>query len=431
MVWHGPKAAGAGTRFFARSWNAVTGRCDRTEIGLCSPSSTATDAARSRLNEIDIIQPALFAIQVALAALWRSWGIEPQAVVGHSMGEVAAAYVAGALSLEDAARVICQSQPPGQARHRAGRDGRGRAFDGRRAARSGRLRRSRVHRGQQQSHLDGVVRRSGSAGSNPRSIAGVETSSARMVKVDFASHSPQMDPLRADLLQALEGLEPRPASMPIYSTVTGMVGDGFEFDARYWARNLREPVLFSAAVQRLLEDGHDIFLEISPHPILLSAIQQGLHHVGQEGAVLPSMRREEEERTRDAGIARCALYPRVPGRLEPHLSRRRPVRSTPGASLAARALLAGDRDRRLRLSMGASSAGAGSARHERQHPLLGRHFKSAHPAETHFWEVTLDKGSCPIWTTIASKELRCCPRRSTWRWPWPPRSRLSEHNPSR
>ena len=120
----------------------------------------------------------------------------------------------------------------------------------------------------------------------------------RMVKVDFASHSPQMDPLRADLLRALEGLEPRPASVPIYSTVTGKVSNGLEFDALYWVRNMREPVLFSTAVQRLLEDGHDIFLEISPHPILLSAIQQGIHHFGQEGAVLPSLRREEDERTR-------------------------------------------------------------------------------------------------------------------------------------
>src|ERR1019366_163184 len=118
-----------------------------------------------------------------------------------------------------------------------------------------------------------------------------------MVKVDFASHSPQMDPLRADLLQALEGLEPRPASVPIYSTVTGTGGNELEFDALYWVRNLREPVLFSTAVQRLLEDGHDIFLEISPHPILLSSIQQGFNHSGQGGAVLPSLRREEEEHT--------------------------------------------------------------------------------------------------------------------------------------
>jgi myxalamid-type polyketide synthase MxaE and MxaD len=99
----------------------------------------------------------------------------------------------------------------------------------------------------------------------------------RMGKVDFASHSPQMDPLRADLLQALVGLRPRPVSVPIYSTVTGAVSNGLEFEALYWARNLREPVLFSTAIQQLLEDEHDIFLEISPHPILLSAIQQGFH----------------------------------------------------------------------------------------------------------------------------------------------------------
>jgi acyl transferase domain-containing protein len=107
----------------------------------------------------------------------------------------------------------------------------------------------------------------------------------RMVKVDFASHSPQMEPLRADLLQALEGLEPRPEYVPIYSTVTGTVSDGLAFQAAYWARNLREPVLFSAAVQRLLEDGHDIFLEISPHPILLSAMQQGPWSTGHRASI--------------------------------------------------------------------------------------------------------------------------------------------------
>ena len=106
-----------------------------------------------------------------------------------------------------------------------------------------------------------------------------------------------MEPLRADLLQALAGLQPRPESMPIYSTVTGQLSHGLQFDAPYWVRNMREPVLFSDAVQRLVEDGHDIFLEISPHPILLSAMQQGFHHLGQEAAVLPSLRHEEDERT--------------------------------------------------------------------------------------------------------------------------------------
>ena len=120
----------------------------------------ATDSAQSRLNEVDVIQPALFAIQVALAALWRSWGIEPDAVVGHSMGEVAAAYVAGALSLEDAALIICTRSKSGQAHRRARRDGVGGALHRRRAARHRRLRRSRFHRGQHQSHIDRAVGRS-------------------------------------------------------------------------------------------------------------------------------------------------------------------------------------------------------------------------------------------------------------------------------
>ncbi len=110
----------------------------------------------------------------------------------------------------------------------------------------------------------------------------------RMVKVDFASHSPQMEPLRADLLRALEGLRPQTESVPIYSTVTGLRSHGQEFDAVYWTRNMREPVLFSAAVQRLVEDGHDIFLEISPNPILLSAMQQGFASArpGRRGAAV-------------------------------------------------------------------------------------------------------------------------------------------------
>ena len=115
--------------------------------------------------------------------------------------------------------------------------------------------------------------------------------------MDFASHSPQMDPLRAELMQALEEVQPHLASIPIYSTVLDSVADGSEFDALYWARNLREPVLFSASVQRLLDDGYETFVEVSAHPILLSGIQQGIHHAGHEGAVLASIRREEDEHT--------------------------------------------------------------------------------------------------------------------------------------
>ena len=166
---------------------------------------TATDAAQSRLNEIDIIQPALFAIQVALAALWRSWGIEPQAVVGHSLGEVAAAYVAGALSLDDAVRVIC---------HRS------RLF--KRTIGQGAMAAVELSIEEARRALVGCEDRVSIAVSNgptstvlsgdPAALAAIldrlqrRDIFCRMVKVDFASHSPQMEPLRADLLQALAGV---------------------------------------------------------------------------------------------------------------------------------------------------------------------------------------------------------------------------------
>lgn len=350
---------------------------------------TATDAAHSRLNEIDVIQPAVFAIQVALAALWRSWGIEPQAVVGHSSGEIAAAYVAGALSLDDAVRVIC---------HRS------RLF--KRTVGQGAMAAVDLSIEEARRALIGSEGRVSIAASNgpastvlsgdPAALAAIldqlrrRDIFCRLVKVDFASHSPQMEPLRADLLRALEGLQPRAESVPIYSTVTGQVSRGQEFDASYWARNMREPVLFSAAVQCLVKDGYDIFLEISSHPILLSALQQGFHRFGQEAAALPSLRREEDERTvllaslgalYTSGYpvdwnliyptgGRCVCLPSYPWQrerfwLEP---------STPSTS-SRRALV--------------SRSGKGN------HPLLGQHFNAAHPSGTHVWEATLDKNSLP------------------------------------
>ena len=350
---------------------------------------TAADAAQSRLTEIDIVQPALFAIQIALAALWRSWGVKPQAVVGHSLGEVAAAYVAGALSFDDAVRVIC---------HRS------RLF--KRTVGQGAMAAVELSMEEARRVLVGSDGRVSIAVSNgptstvlsgdPAALGAIVDQLqsrdifCRMVNVDFASHSPQMEPLRADLLRALEGLQPRAESVPIYSTLTGQVGHGPEFDSLYWARNMREPVLFSSAVQRLLEDGHDIFLEISPHPTLLSAIQQGFHHLGQEGAVLPSLRRGEEECTvllGSLGALYTLGYPVDWNLIYPAAGRCVPLPLYPWQR--ERCWFepsAGDTDSR-RDQLSRSEAG--------RHPLLGRHFLSAHPAGTHFWETTLDKDSRP------------------------------------
>jgi acyl transferase domain-containing protein len=265
------------------------------ESGFSVLAEIAATSESSRLDEIDVVQPVLFSIQVALAALWRSWGLEPAAVVGHSMGEVAAAHVAGVLSLDDAARVICR-------RSRLLRRTRGR----------GAMALVELSMGEAQEALHGYEDRLSVAVSNssrstvlsgePAALDAVLASLAerdvfcRRVKVDVASHSPQMDELRDDLLAALAELSPGPGRVPLYSTVTGAIGAGASMDAAYWARNLREPVLFSSAIARLAEDGHSAFLEVSAHPILLPAIQQELLHLGAPGVALGSLRRDEPER---------------------------------------------------------------------------------------------------------------------------------------
>lgn len=249
----------------------------------------------SRLDDIDVIQPVLWAIQVALVALWRSWDIVPQAVVGHSMGEVAAACVAGALRLEDGARIICR-------RSQLLRSVRG----------HGAMALVELSIAEVQPYLADYKEQLSIAVSNSPTSTVISGDPAvlntlletlqrkkifcKLVKVDVASHSPQMDALRDDLLSTLSGIIPRAASIPIYSTVTGSQTDGRHFDASYWVRNLREPVLFSAAVWQLANDGYRLFIELSPHSILLPAIETTLEYANHRGIALPSLRRDRSER---------------------------------------------------------------------------------------------------------------------------------------
>lgn len=246
------------------------------------------------LDRIDVIQPALLAMEIALARLWRSWGVEPDAVVGHSMGEVAAAAVAGALSLDQAMRVICE-----RSRLLLRTTGKG-------AMALVELDRATAAR--ELEGLDGPV--SIAVSNSPRStvlsgdpgalqglLARLESEGVfcRMIKVDVASHSPQMDALTGNLLAGLDDLRPVRASVPIHSTVEAARITGEEMDASYWVRNLRQPVLFSDVVQSLLADGVTTFIEMSPHPILLPAVEEGLRHRRVEGATIASTRRNEPE----------------------------------------------------------------------------------------------------------------------------------------
>jgi acyl transferase domain-containing protein/acyl carrier protein len=270
--------------------HALRPYCEWSLIGELN----VTDPAKSRMGEIDVLQPMLFAIQMGLAALWRSWGIAPDAAVGHSMGEIAAACAVGALTLQDAARVICERS---------------------------RLLKSTIGQGAmasvelspadaQQALLGYEDRLAIALNNGPTSTVLSGDPAAlmevigklqardvycRIIKVDFAAHSPQMVPLQAELSHVLSDISPRTTSTPIYSTVTGKLLDGCEFTGSYWACNLREPVLFATAVQRVLADGYDTFIELSPNPSLLGAIQQAANHLTLECARLPSMRREKSE----------------------------------------------------------------------------------------------------------------------------------------
>jgi acyl transferase domain-containing protein/acyl carrier protein len=252
------------------------------------------EASRSRLGEIDVVQPILFSIQVALSALWRSWGIEPDTVIGHSMGEVAAACVAGALRLEDAAQIICR-----RSRLLKQVSGKGAMavvelpLEAARQALAGYEDRLSiaVSNGPRSTVLSG----------DPAALQAVMQSLqqqdifCRAVQVDVAAHSPQMDPLCTELLNVLDGIQPQAARVRMISTVTGQAIEGVSLDANYWARNLREPVLFSQTLQQLTESEHHLFIEISPHPTLLHAVEQSLQLHSQAGITLPSMRRGDRE----------------------------------------------------------------------------------------------------------------------------------------
>ncbi|RKH60321.1 non-ribosomal peptide synthase/polyketide synthase, partial [Corallococcus aberystwythensis] len=250
--------------------------------------------AASRLQEIDVLQPVLFAVEVALAALWRSWGVEPDAVVGHSMGEVAATYVAGGLSLEDAARIICvRSQLLLRLR------GQGAML----AVELSEEQATALIAGMEDRVSVGVSNgpRSTVLSGAPDTLRELRTKLerehvfCREVKVDVASHSPQVEPLRAELLEALDAVEPRTPTLKLFSTVE-REGEPY-LDAHYWWWNLRQPVRFAEAVADLLAQGYDTFIEVSPHPILAMPLAESIAQRGGDIAVLPSLRRDEDART--------------------------------------------------------------------------------------------------------------------------------------
>ncbi|WP_175411729.1 type I polyketide synthase [Streptomyces sp. TRM64462] len=250
-----------------------------------------TEGAAS-LERVDVVQPVSFAMMVALAEVWRAYGIEPDAVVGHSQGEIAAAAVSGALSLADAARVVTlRSQAIGAI---TGKGGMATVF----------LPADETERRLEPWSADLAVAAVNGPGFTV--VAGgseaLDAFTARLtdegvrvrrIPVDYASHSPHVEDIQERLAELLAPVEGRRPSVPMLSTVTGRwIGAG-DTDAAYWYENLRRTVRFADAAATLRDEGYGVWVESSPHPVLVPALQQALEGVPGGGVVTGSLRRGE------------------------------------------------------------------------------------------------------------------------------------------
>jgi mycolipanoate synthase len=339
-------------------------------------SVTEAMSAQETVTGIDRVQPTLFAMQVALAETMKSYGVRPGAVIGHSLGEAAAAVVAGALTLEDGLRVICR---------------RSRLMS--RIAGSGAMASVELPAQQVLSELSirGMADVALAVVASPTStvVAGAtqpirnlvaaweqKDVMAREVAVDVASHSPQVDPILDELAEVLADLKPMAPEIPYYSATLWDPRDQPTWTSDYWADNLRYTVRFAAAVRAALEDGYRVFGELAPHPLLTHAVEQNASSLDMPIAAVAAMRREQElpfglrgfvadVHSAGAAVDFSTLYPR--GRLvdaplptwthhELMLSRETQDHQPHGASVLA------------------------------VHPLLGAHVHLLEEPERHVWQ---------------------------------------------
>ncbi|PAZ15946.1 polyketide synthase, partial [Streptomyces sp. SA15] len=250
-----------------------------------------TDEGAALLARVDVVQPALFAVMVSLAALWEAYGLRPDAVLGHSQGEIAAACVAGALSLEDAARVVAlRSQA---IRALAGQGGMVSVALPVEHVRS-RLGEWGGDIGIAAINGPGSTVVSGSASALDRLQEAFEADGVRTwrIPVDYASHSWHVDAIRDQVLELLAPIRPRASNIRFYSTVSAQQVDTTELDAGYWFRNLRETVEFESTTRVLLSDGYDTFVESSAHPVLVPGVQETIDSSGSPARSIGTLRRD-------------------------------------------------------------------------------------------------------------------------------------------
>ncbi len=346
-------------------------------------SVTEAMTSPETVTGIDRVQPTLFAMQVALAATMKSYGVVPGAVIGHSLGEVAAAVVAEALSLEDGVRVICR------------RSRLCLALAGGGAMASVELPAQQVLSQLADRGINDVVVAvvaspsstviGGATATVRELVAGWEEREimAREVAVDVASHSPQVDPILDELTDVLADLAPAAPTIPYYSATSIDPREEPYCDADYWVENLRQMVRFAAAVQAALEDGYRVFAELSPHPLLIRAVEQTALGLEAPAAALAGMRRQQplphgmrgllaDLHAAGAAIDFSALYPTG------HLV------DVPLPSWTHRRLLLTAQDSPPH---GATTVSA--------HPLLGAHVRLQEEPERHVWQAEVGTKASP------------------------------------
>lgn len=390
-VWifsgQGSQWAGMGAELLAREPAFATAVAEAEPLIAAESGFSVTEAmsAPETVTGIDRVQPTLFAFQVALATAMRAYGVRPGAVIGHSMGEIAAAVVAGALSLHDGVKVICRRSklmariagagamasvelPAQQVRDELAARGVGDVAVSVIASPS-----STVIGGATQTVRDLVAQW------EAREVM------AREVAVDVASHSPQVDPILAELADQLADLTPTAAEVPYYSATLDDPRARPAFDAGYWVDNLRQSVKFAGAVQAALDDGHRVFGEPSPHPLLTRAVEQTASASDVGIAALPAMRREQpvphgllgflaDLFSAGAAIDFSVLYP--------------------GGRLVDAPLPTWTHKRLLIDADGSNSRSRGQFTLD-VHPLLGAHVRLPEQPERHAWQGGVGTAALP------------------------------------
>ncbi|MDQ6674561.1 MAG: type I polyketide synthase, partial [Chloroflexota bacterium] len=340
--------------------------------------------AESRMDRTAVSQPAVFAVQVGLHALWLSWGVEPAAIVGHSTGEVAAAYASGVLSLRDAVKVIyhrsrLQDSTRGSGTMAAA------DLDAASAETLAREYGGRVSVAAINSPTS--VTLSGDIDPIADLVTRLEAQGTfvRKMRVDTAFHSALMDTLREELLASLEGLELHPPGVPTYTTVTGGRADADAYGPEYWWRNVRGTVQFASAMSELVGEGFREFLELSPHPVLSASILGCLAHAGVAGYALSSLRRQAPERAHmlaSLGTLYTLGYP-VDW-----------ARQYTNGRVVSLPTYQWQREHVWFEEDGQTQGGMHGAV-QRLHPFLGAHIESALQPGTHLWDVEVNLAAFP------------------------------------